>query len=333
LNACLPIVQAAGFKVQQAWEKSALPKRTVLRTEPAGGITAPQASIVTIHVSLGRILFAEGAGNCASSCTSQIWVMDADGANRQMLTDGTAGYDTSPVWSPDGTKIAFNSNRVTGHPDIWIMDSHGTGIVQLTKGPNDSSPAWSPDGTKIAFQRRFSYTNFEIVVITADAITEKQLTHNGVASSDPAWSPDGNKIAFSNNKDGAPNIYVMDSATGTGQMALTTGPAKDPQGGSFGAPAGTPEAPRWSPDGTEIAFTTSRDGPRHIYLMNVADKDPRRLTNGPGDDYIGAWAPDGTAIVFFSTRTGPEGIYRVGLDDVTSTLTNNPPHGDGWPDW
>jgi Tol biopolymer transport system component len=85
--------------------------------------------------------------------------MNADGSNPTRLTESTAareGYPVwvwagNPVWSPDGSKIAFVSNR-DGRRDIYIMNADGSNVTRLTK---DSiikwSPSWSPDGTKIAF--------------------------------------------------------------------------------------------------------------------------------------------------------------------------------------
>jgi TolB protein len=69
----------------------------------------------------------------------------------RQLTDEKSATDWDPMWSPDGTRIAFASRR-SGNADIWMINADGTHLVQLTSDPTeDYAPTWSPDGTKIAF--------------------------------------------------------------------------------------------------------------------------------------------------------------------------------------
>jgi Tol biopolymer transport system component len=127
-----------------------------------------------------------------SPCNTEIYAMDADGGNQTRLTSDPAG-DVSPAWSPDGTKIAFESRR-TGAGDIYSMNADGTGVARLTTSSDfEDSPAWSPDGTKIAF--------------TAGATLLRLMNPNGtnqttIADSGttelyaPDWSADATKIAY-----------------------------------------------------------------------------------------------------------------------------------------
>src|SRR5882762_3042390 len=82
-----------------------------------------------------------------------IYSMNADGSGRTALTTDPAD-DFTPTWSPDGSHVAFASNR-TGDYEIFVMNADGSGVTNLTNAPsaNDYSPSWSPDGTKIAFTR------------------------------------------------------------------------------------------------------------------------------------------------------------------------------------
>jgi Tol biopolymer transport system component len=100
----------------------------------------------------GRILFVTNRG---TDSRTTIYVMNADGSNPQRLT--TAGADWSesrPVWSPDGTRIAFVSNHdfPVDNTEIYAMNADGTGETRITHSPQrDDWPTWSPDGRKIAF--------------------------------------------------------------------------------------------------------------------------------------------------------------------------------------
>ena len=146
---------------------------------------------------------------------------------------GPPSTDTHPAWSPDGTKIAFSSNR-DGDLEIHTMDvvlddpdaDNPPGLLQLTKNEVvDWQPSWSPDGTKIAFSSKRD-GNWEIYVMDIDGQNQVNLTNNPASDQNPSWSPGGAKIAFSSNRDGNREIYVMD-IDGQNQVNLTNNPAKD----------------------------------------------------------------------------------------------------------
>src|SRR5205823_5669879 len=86
----------------------------------------------------------------------EIYTMDADGSHQTRLTNHSA-RDLFPSWSPDGTKIAFQSDRdkfggvQESQPNIFVMDADGSNVTQLTTSGNALQPDWSPDGTKIAY--------------------------------------------------------------------------------------------------------------------------------------------------------------------------------------
>ena len=87
-----------------------------------------------------------GGGNFETD----IFVMNADGSNVTRLTTAP-GIDANPDWSPDGTKIAFNSDR-SGERHIHVMNADGSGVIQLTFGTySNIAPVWSPEGSKITF--------------------------------------------------------------------------------------------------------------------------------------------------------------------------------------
>jgi Tol biopolymer transport system component len=127
----------------------------------------------------------------------EIWVVDADGTGLANLTNHPSD-DTRPDWSPDGTLVAFQSNR-SGNAEIFVMradGSDGTTPRRLTFSPGpDAAPEWSPDGTRIAFQSSRT-GNSEIWVMNADGTSPTQLTFYAGVDAKPSWSHDGSRIAF-----------------------------------------------------------------------------------------------------------------------------------------
>ena len=120
----------------------------------------------------------------------------------------------SPVWSPDGSGIAFVSDR-DGDWEIYVMNADGTEQRRLTRAPGiDRAPAWSPDGARIAFESNRS-GEFDIFVIAGDGSGERVLIERSGQDLEPCWSPDGGRIAFIGNQYGYyRDIMVIDPATG-----------------------------------------------------------------------------------------------------------------------
>ena len=262
------------------------------------------------------------------------------------LTNNSAD-DSNPAWSPDGARIAFDSDR-DGDGEIYVMNADGTGVVNLTNNSAfDGLPTWSSDGTKVAFVSGRDPGNPEIYAMNADGTGAVNLTNDGWWDSEPAWSPDGSKIAFRSSRDGNSEIYVM-NADGSGVTRLTNNSATD------GQPAWSPDGARisfwstrdggnevfvmnadgtgvtnltnnsdgggsaWSPDGTRIAFSSNRDGNGEIYVMNADGTGARNLTNNSAADYEPTWSPDGTRIAFRSSRDGNNEIYVLTVPASTS---------------
>jgi Tol biopolymer transport system component len=158
----------------------------------------------------------------------EIYVANADGSEQRRLTRN-AMRDSNPVWSPDGRRIAYESNW-----QLWVMNADGSGQRRLThNGGRNFNPAWSPDGRTIAFERRLGRYQevdwcsgcggalfFEVWIMNADGSGERQLTPAGARNRAPSWSPDGRKIAFVSTRDGNQEIYVM-NPDGSGQRNLT----------------------------------------------------------------------------------------------------------------
>ena len=225
-------------------------------------------------------------------------------------------------WSPDGKLIAFE--LVLAGPDIYTVAVDDPAPLNLTdtESSADGYPVWSPDGTKIAFQsNRANGTTFDVYVMNANGTEVTQLTDEPGNDGFAVWSPDGSRLAFGTDRDGQEEIYVMD-ADGSNVRNLTN----RPQSGDFG--------PAWSPDGTEIAFTSlGEDGNFDIYVMNADGTDQRRITNGPAIDAFPDWSPGGAQIAFVSDQEGNREIYVMDADGSNLLRVTDNSGSDGEPDW
>ena len=127
-----------------------------------------------------------------------------------LVSSGTSGSrDFHPDFSPDGSRIAFESTRSSDAVEIWVAASDGSNARQLTRGPGlwQGSPAWSPDGRSIAFDSRADDGRWDIWVIDADGGTPRRVTNDPEDENAPTWSRDGRWIYFSANEPGRRNIF------------------------------------------------------------------------------------------------------------------------------
>lgn len=240
-----------------------------------------------------------------------IWTMDGDGANAVNITQTPEVSEFGPVWSPDGSNIAFARGEQDYLQDLWVMAADGSDQVNLTQAPGwQFGPSWSPGGTQLAFVRNvpgdFITAQFDIFVHDLQTASAVNLTRSDADEIEPAWSPDGGLIAFAAVRPtwdgwGAWDIVTVEP-TGANERNITAPPGRFQED----------RAPSWSPDGTMLVFMSQWNEtccePWEIWGVNRDGTGLTNLTQHPRDDMFPNWSPDGTEIIFSSNRDSDSGL-------------------------
>ncbi|MCP4230061.1 MAG: hypothetical protein GY771_07930 [bacterium] len=194
------------------------------------------------------------------------------------------GDETNPSWSPDGTKIAFQSD-MSGMYQINTIDINSRDIVVLTSNGGEN-PIWSPDGTKIAFQSN-RHGTYEIYVLNIDSRNVVQLTDNW--GDNPCWSSDGSLILYDGYYNYPRRAIYTNSAEGGAPTLITKGFNE-----SYAI------EPYWFPEMDEIVFASTSDvqypdTAQSLYIMRLPDGEPVLFEHaGPSQYYSDpAISPDG----------------------------------------
>ncbi|MCI0777636.1 MAG: PD40 domain-containing protein [Chloroflexi bacterium] len=248
---------------------------------------------------------------------------------------------------PSGSqqRIVFISDR-DGNAEVYVMNSNGSDVLRLTETPAEElSPVWSPLGDTIAFIR-IDGESTAFFAIDADGTNERLLAETDVLYSrlsDAAWSPDGSQLVLQLAQDGNTNLFVV-SSDGSGQEVLSENAelfvaSWAPDGERILIQAGLAPAPRlfsvrpdgtdqleltedarfasWSPDASQIAFVSERDGNSEVYVMNADGTGLVNVSQSDGPDggsFGPVWSPDGSQLAFASFRDGRAQILAVNPD-------------------
>ena len=283
-----------------------VPTVTLASDTPANGepvIARTAAELQSLGGGRGQIAYvAERNGNF------DIYVMNEDGSETRLTTH--FDDDFRPVWSPDGSQIAYHSLRDTW--EIFTIRPDGTGEFNVSRHPaDDSFPQWSPDSTQLAFHSNRNQ-KFDIFVVNADGTDLRQLTNTDEDDFGPMWSPDGSEIVFHRRISGQRQIALM-NADGSNVRIVTS-------------VAGEAVFPQWSPDGTRIAFYSDKDDGWNLYTMNPDGSDMRRITVDDSPDYYVTWSENGEWLIYHSYisndnrdlfMTDVNGLQTIRLTDTT----------------
>ncbi|HWR57513.1 MAG TPA: CARDB domain-containing protein, partial [Thermodesulfovibrionales bacterium] len=221
----------------------------------------------------------------------------------------------SPLWSPDGRKIAYVFRDTYGYYRLGVYDMESAAVEQLTNDVSvtESNPSWSWDGTKVAFlSNKGGSNNVWIKDVISGSFS--QVT-NGFSPSNPKLSPDGNKVAYLKYQTYY-NLYVKDLIGGETTLV-------DSKADLYSLD--------WSPDSKKLAFASNANGNNDIYVADMATKVRTQITNSANSESSPSWSPDGGNIIFTrqensgtksilikaADATGQERVLQQGVNSLT----------------
>ncbi len=245
--------------------------------------------------------------------TFDIYRKSVDGRTVTQLTTDPSD-DLMPAIAPDGTKIAFASNR-NGNWDVYTMPITGGAPTQITSdGDEEVQPTWAPDGRRLAFSRKNGRTGtWEIWIVDASTPGVRTFVCEGFL---PRWSPEdtSDTLLFQRARQRGSRLY------GVWTIEIVNGEGMNPTE-IVSAKNAAILQPGWSPDGKKIVFTTvvNPDGNSEwpeqsdIWVVNADGTGRVGLTNSRFRNMQPAWGADGR-VYFVSNRGGLENIWAIAVD-------------------
>lgn len=223
----------------------------------------------------------------------ELHIADADGQNAQAALKSKEPI-ISPVWSPDGTRLAYVSFE-NKKPVIYVHSlASGQRIVVANFKGSNSAPAWAPNGRKLAVVLS-KEGGSQIFTVNADGSGVQRLTMDSGINTEPFFSPDGQSIYFTSDRGGSPQIYRV-NVNGSDAQRVTFE-------GSYNV------SPRISPDGKSMAFISRRDGSFRLAVMDLASKQIQVVTDSNKDESP-TFAPNGRMILI-ATEIGGRGVLSA----------------------
>jgi Tol biopolymer transport system component len=264
----------------------------------------------SIGSGIGRHPAVAGDGKriaySALTLVSNLWVATlvkgghALAGPSRALTTGTARANRA-VFSPDGTRIAFDRWQPGTNPDVWVMDRDGHGATPVTSDPGvDTTPNWTPDGNIVFLSTRSG--SAEAWTVGADGKGERRLASFGQDVQLMRLSPNGRQLAYdAKGERGATRIWIAD-ADGSHARPLT-------------AEQDALAYPIWAPDGTRLAAQGRREDDVDVVVIGMTgDAPPQRITSDAGQNWASAWSRDGKDVLFAALREGFWSIRSVTVE-------------------
>lgn len=236
----------------------------------------------------------EGASVVLVSQMTNLVIMDADGTHDHAILSVTNEIITFPVWSPDGTQIAFGVGGFFARPvkpgQLALIRPDGSGFRRLTDGPGSCGFAsWSPEGKRLVY-RVMGHGEQGLRILTLDGLKTTVLTKD--YDTFPVWSPRGDRIAFCSSRDGDFDIYTI-RPDGSDVRKLTDSHGNDAHA-------------IWSPQGDWLVFSSSRKGFKderilynagpqpygELFVMRPDGSEVAQLTDNQWEDATPAWRPE-----------------------------------------
>ncbi len=263
-----------------------------------------------------RVVFVSESGPRGNR-TKRLAIMDQDGENVQMLTDGRT-LVLGPRVSPAGDRVVYTTYE-TGSPRVALMSLSNAQrqLVGDIPGAMTFSPRFAPDGAGLLLSASIS-GNTDLYRLDLGSGRMQALTNSSSIATAPSFSPDGRFIAFESDRSGTSQIYVMSAGGGEAQRI------------SFGQ--GRYSTPVWSPRGDLIAFTKSNAGRFHIGVMRTDGSEERLLTASFLDEGP-TWAPNGRVVMFTrEAQGGDPALFSVDISgrNLRRVPTPGPASDPAW---
>ena len=262
--------------------------------QPARGLTTSDVAYSPSFSSVGTAMFY----HTDSSGPSALMRADTDGSGAvlritRIVDDAASNFHVRP--SPDGTRIAFDSDR-DGERAVYVADADGRHVRRVSGEGFAAVPSWSPDGQVLAFVRSEPGHSKVWNLWTTDLTsgTFRRLTNHRVGQPwGGSWFPDGKRLAYSLED----RLVILDIESRQEQV--------------FPSPRQKRlvRTPAVSPDGKRIMFQVRRDGG---WLLDMKDGSMRKVLSDPtAEEYT--WSPDGRRVAYHSGQTGTWGVWVMAL--------------------